>query len=97
LIRWYIYQKLFSKNYYFSRVYNIPNENDNSAAAGQKCTAYQPTLLYQLPTLKKNIIHLQFVCQVHYSCDDNICERYVVVTLYKKKEGLEAENCIESA
>ena len=89
--------KKFSKECYFSRLYNIPNENDNAAAAGQKCTAYQPSHLYQFPTLKKNIIHQQLVCQVHYSCDDNVCERYVVVTLYKKKEGLEAENCIESA
>ena len=86
------------KKYYFSRLNDIPNENDNSATAGQNCTAYQPTHLYQFPTIKKkNIIHHQFVCQVHYSCDDNVCERYVVVTLYKKKEGLEAENCIESA
>ena len=45
--------KKFSKKYYFSRLYNISEGNDNSATAGQNCTAYQPTHLYQFTTLKK--------------------------------------------
>ena len=73
--------KKFSKKYYISRLYTLRYENDNSADAGQNCTAYQTTHLYQFPTLKNEHIHHQFVCQVHYSCDDNVCERYVVVTL----------------
>ena len=43
---------------YFTRLYNIPNEKANSATAGQKCTTYQPTDLYQFPTLKKRTLFI---------------------------------------
>ena len=38
--------------------YKIPNQNPNSATAGQKWTTYQPTHLYQFPTLKKRTLFI---------------------------------------
>ena len=46
--------KKFSKKRYFSRLYGIAN----LATASQKCTTYQPTDLYQFPTLKKRTLFI---------------------------------------